>query len=47
MNACSSNSLVHQSNRLLRQQLGVWRKPSANVIIILVLTNEARSISKR
>ena len=45
MNLLSSHSTIHKSDRLLRQQLGVWRKPSANIIVILVLANEATKIS--
>ena len=41
----SSNSLIHKSNRLLSQQLSVWWKASANIIVVLVLTYEATSVS--
>lgn len=46
VNIRSRNGVVHKSNRPLRQQFGVWRKPSANVIVLLVLANEATMISK-
>lgn len=46
VNTRSRNGIIHKSNRLLRQQLGVWRKTSANVIVLLVLVNEATMISK-
>ena len=46
VHACSINSLIHESDRPFSQQLGVWRKPSANIIIILVLANEATNFSK-
>ena len=43
---CSSHRLIDKSNRLLSQQLSVWWKASANIVVILILTYEATNISK-
>lgn len=43
---CSGNSLVHKNNRLLGQQLSIWREPSADIVVVFVLANKAMSISR-
>ena len=38
-------SLIHKSNRPLDQQLSVWRESPADIVVLLVLANEAVGIS--
>ena len=42
----SGSSLVHKSNRLLSQQLSIGRESSADIVVSLVLANEAMKISR-
>lgn len=43
---CSGNRASYKSDRFLSQQLSIWREPSADIVVILVLANEAISISR-
>ena len=45
-NVYSNNSLIHKSNCLLSKQLSIWGESSADIIITLVLADEAIKISK-